>query len=299
MSSTRTIRRDFLLVACASISWGTIGIANQAIFFHTATNAASLAFLRLAIAALLFLAASRLLPGRRLFSVKRRDMGVLLLLGVLQALYQVCYNAAIVYAGVSVATLIALCVAPVVTALLSTLMMKERLNPPMFLALLLALGGTILLVTARSHPSAESASLPGVLFALLAAGGYAGFILGGRFLSSHYHPLHVNTFAFSVGALLLLCFSLLTGLVVTYSAQDWLLLLYVGSVPTALAYFLFQVGVRSLSATLVSIITLFEPLVAALLAWLLFHEELGPLGLLGAAMLLGAMLVILVVPHAP
>ena len=53
---------------------------------------------------------------------------------------------------------------------------------------------------------------------------------------------------------------------------------------------------RSLSATVVSIVTLFEPLIAAVLAWILFREELGPLGLLGAALLLGTMALILLVP---
>jgi drug/metabolite transporter (DMT)-like permease len=40
-----------------------------------------------------------------------------------------------------------------------------------------------------------------------------------------------------------------------------------------------------------------EPFTAAVLAWILFREELGPLGLLGAGLLLGAMGVILLVPE--
>ena len=39
-----------------------------------------------------------------------------------------------------------------------------------------------------------------------------------------------------------------------------------------------------------------EPLTAAVLAWLLFHEELGPSGLLGAGLLFGAMAIIILVP---
>jgi drug/metabolite transporter (DMT)-like permease len=42
---------------------------------------------------------------------------------------------------------------------------------------------------------------------------------------------------------------------------------------------------------------MFEPLTAALLAWLLFHEALGPTGWLGAGLLLGAMAIIILVPH--
>jgi len=70
-------------------------------------------------------------------------------------------------------------------------------------------------------------------------------------------------------------------------------LLYLGCVPSFLGYALFQTGIRSLSATVASIVTMCEPLTAALLAWILFREELGPFGLLGAGFLLGAMAVIL------
>jgi DME family drug/metabolite transporter len=85
-------------------------------------------------------------------------------------------------------------------------------------------------------------------------------------------------------------------LTLTYSLQGWLTLLYIGWVPGALGYVLFQAGLRSLSATIASIVSMCEPLTAAVLAWLLFHEELGPIGLLGAVGLLGAMLVILLTP---
>lgn len=75
------------------------------------------------------------------------------------------------------------------------------------------------------------------------------------------------------------------------------MLLYLGCVPTALGYGLFQAGIRSLSATVASIVTMCEPLTAAVLAWILFREELGPFGLLGAGFLLGAMAIIMLVPR--
>ncbi len=53
----------------------------------------------------------------------------------------------------------------------------------------------------------------------------------------------------------------------------------------------------TLSATVASIVTMCEPLTAALLAWVLFGEQLGPFGLLGAGCLLAAMAVILLVPR--
>jgi DME family drug/metabolite transporter len=65
-----------------------------------------------------------------------------------------------------------------------------------------------------------------------------------------------------------------------------------GCIPTALAYVLFQSGMRSTPATLTSILTLCEPLTAAVLAWLLFGERLSPLGIVGALLLLGTILLL-------
>ena len=296
MFSQHTSRRDFLLIVCASVSWGTIGIANQALYASGATNALSLTFFRLVIAAPLFFLASWTRLGHRLFHIKHRDLAVMMLMGSLMALSQTCYVAAIPSAGVSVSTLIAICAVPVLIALFSALMTRERFTPLTLLALGGAVGGTVLLVAARPHLNEGSVSLLGVLFAFLSACAYAGFILCGRRLTGSYHPLQINSVAFGTGALLLLLCASSTRLVIVYPAWGWLLLLYLGCVPSALGYALFQTGMRSLSATVASIVTMCEPLTAALLAWILFGEQLGPFGLLGAGCLLVAMAVILLVP---
>lgn len=293
MFSRSSFRRDFWFILSASIAWGTVGVANQAIYAHTATNALSLAFFRLAIATPLFLVACGKLLGRRLWQIKPRDLLIMILMGGMQALYQVSYSAAIAYTGVTISTLIALCVAPVIVALCSTFLIREHLTRSTLLALVLALGGTVLLVAARSHPQQASVSLLGIGLALLAAAGYAFFILLGRLFSTGYHSVQINFVAFGTGALLLLLFTTSTPLVTTYPLNDWLLLLYLGCVPTALAYALFQAGMRSISATMASIITLCEALTAALLAWLLFREELGVFGILGALLLVGSMLILI------
>jgi DME family drug/metabolite transporter len=296
MLSQNRSTRDFLCVASASIFWGTVGIANQAIYAHSATNALSLAFLRLAIAAPLFVLAGLRLPARNFLQIKWRDLMLMLVMGGLQALYQASYSAAIPYAGVTISTLIALCVAPVIVALFSAFIARERLTWVILIALVSALGGTMLLVIAREHLSTGNFSLPGVALALLSAAGYAGFILCGRQLTGSYHPLSINAVAFGTGALLLFFFATATKLVVVYPLWGWFLLLYLGCVPTALAYGLFQAGMRSLSATVISIVTLLEPLTAAVLAWIFFQEQLNALGLLGAGLLLGSMAMLLLAP---
>src|SRR5262249_38163883 len=155
------------------------------------------------------------------------------------------------------------------------------------LALGCAVIGTVLLTGAPAGNEASGSLFLGVLLALLSAATYAQVILLGRVLSSRYHSLQINLASFGTGALLLLCCSLTTPLVLSYPVTGWLLVLYLGIIPTALAYVFFQIGMRSTPATLSSILTFCEPLTAAILAWLIFGEELGLFGVLGALLLLG------------
>jgi len=285
-------RRGMWSIAGAGTLWGTTGVATRALYALSSTNALSLAFLRLVIAALIFLLLCWRLLGRRMWRMKGRDALLMLLMGGMQAVFQYCYLAAIPACGVTIATLIALCVAPVIVVLCAALFLRERPSRKVLLALLCAPGGTILLTGAPAGSQAFSNLPLGVLLSLASATGYAGVILSGRALSNRYHPLQINSVSFASGALILLLGALSTRLVLVYPAQSWLLIVYLGCVPTALAYTLFQAGMRTTPATLTSILTLCEPLTAAVLAWVLFGERLGPLGILGALLLFATILLL-------
>ncbi len=286
------LRQDFWLIILAAVAWGTVGVATQAIYKMGPTNALSLAFWRLALATPLFLVGAwKSLRGKWL-QIKQRDLWIMLLMGLMQALYQASYTGAISFSGVTVSTLIALCGAPMMVVLFTAAIKKERLDRITVIALMAALTGSCLLVISESQPDAQPFSLPGVGLAFLAAFGYASFILLGRGLAGRYAPLQVNAIAFGSGALMLWLVMLPKGLVLSYSPWGWMLIFYLGIVPTALAYSLFQTGMRSVSATVVSILTLCEPLTAAILAWLLFHEELGPGGIVGAVLLISAVILL-------
>jgi DME family drug/metabolite transporter len=222
-----------------------------------------------------------------MWRVQGRDALLLLFMGAMQAVFQYCYLAAIPACGVTVATLLALCVAPVIVVLFATFFEHERLTPQVLLALCCALGGTILLVEAPVGLQSSARLWAGVLLSLASAAGYAGVILCGRTLIKRCHPLQINSIVFASAALLLLICAPGTHLALVYPPTGWLLILYLGCIPTALAYTLFQSGMRTTPAMLTGVLTLCEPLTAALLAWLFFGERLGPVGLVGALLLSG------------
>jgi drug/metabolite transporter, DME family len=282
-------RVGLALIACAAVLWGTVGVSTQALYTTSAATPLSVGFFRLALAAPPLILACALALGARAWRLARRDWLLAVVIGLLLAAYQACYFTAIAFAGVAVATLITLCTAPVLAALLGVLLLGERVAPVVLLALGGALIGTALLVGQGPAGLAPRDQLTGALFALGSAFGYAAVTVCGRLLSPQAHPLQVNAIAFPAGALLLLGLALPQGLVVSYSPVGWALLLYLGLAPTALAYGLFLAGVRRVGVTAATLVTLLEPLTATVLAWLLLGERFAPLGLLGAALLVAAL----------
>ncbi|MGH7350560.1 MAG: EamA family transporter, partial [Candidatus Rokuibacteriota bacterium] len=69
----------------------------------------------------------------------------------------------------------------------------------------------------------------------------------------------------------------------------WPLLLYLGLGPTAVAYALFTTGLGRVPATAAGIVSLLEPLTATALGLLVFGERLGPIGVIGASLLLASL----------
>jgi drug/metabolite transporter, DME family len=280
------------MIMLAAVLWGTVGVTTQTLYHLSATNPLSVGFFRMALATPVLALTSRLLVGRHILRIAWRDLGSMMLIGLMLALYQACFFGAIVYIGVAIATLVTLSIAPILVALLSVAITRERPTRVVTFALVCALIGIACLVGLPSSVSQRGATAMGVGLAFGSALGYAIVTLAARVLAGRYHTLQINTVAFGTGALVLLPVALLSGFVVTYSAQSWLLLIYLGVVPSALGYALFLTGMRSTPATVASIVTLVEPLTATLLAWVLFGERLTALGIVGALLLLGALVVL-------
>lgn len=285
--------RGLLSIMLAAVLWGTVGVAVKFIYGLAATNALSIGFFRLAISVPALFAACWYLLGWQMFRVAKPDLVLMLLIGVMMALYQVCYFGAIAKVGVAIAVLVTLCLAPIIVALFSSWLLGEKLTPTLIIALSFALGGTALLVGVSDHQVVTLNTLIGVLLALSAAFGYAIVVLCSRALAGRCHPLQSLTIGFSTGAIILLPFALLNGLAITYPILGWALLLYLGLVPTVFAYLLFLAAMRQTTATVASITTLLEPLTSTLLAWLFFHEQLGFFGVWGGLLLLVAMVLLL------
>jgi DME family drug/metabolite transporter len=295
MASDRTAsaaaRRGLVLVVLGAALWGTSGVATKSLYARIDISPISVAAFRLALGAPMLLVAFRLTGGSRSLRFARGDFGWLLLAGASLGISQACYFAAISRVGVAIATLVTICSTPVLVCLFSVALLRERLTRAVGGALACALIGTALLtgVGQRGVAVHTNAAVGGILLAVGAACCFAAFILVSRLLANRYPPLLSITIAVSIGATLLMAVAAATvGVTLHYPWAAWALLLYLGLAPTALGYALFYLGVQHTTASEASIASLAEPLTSTALARVIFGEQLGTLGLLGAALLLGA-----------
>jgi len=289
-------RLPLALVMLSSVLWGTVGVSSRLMADVSPAHPFSIGLFRLAFSVPVLAIAGVLLLRRSLWIADRRDLAGMAGIGAMMALYQVCYFASIAQVGVSVATLVTLCTAPVITAALSAILHRELPSRRIIFALGLALAGTALLIEWQPASGDVASTIAGAALALGSAAGYAVVTLLSQGLTRRRHPLQITTIGFACGALALLLVAAATNTFTTsFSTAGWAILIYMGVIPTALAYVLFVAGMRHTPPTVATIATLLEPLTAALLAGLLFGERLSSQALLGTVLLITAMVALVTV----
>lgn len=278
--------------------WGTIGVAGRGVMDRTALDPLEISWLRTLFAAPASLAIATRLLGPALFRVRGRDVAAMGALAITNYGFQFLYLIGVRELGVSVATLICLCSIPVLVALASVLFFGDRLSTAVWLALAAAVLGTALLSMGQGGAGGDGAVALGIGASFLSAVGAAVYTIGSRSIVQRYHPITALAVGFPI--VLLVFVPVMTGGHVTgdIPLSAWLLLAYLGIGTQSIAYLLFQWGLQTESATVASIVTLLEPVLAAVLAWVLFDERLGVAGIAGAGILIAGLLLLSVSPSA-
>jgi DME family drug/metabolite transporter len=209
----------------------------------------------------------------------------LVAIGAGLATYQAAYFAAVATAGVSIATLVSLGLAPLLVAVGSALAGHGRPDRATGLALGVALAGLVLLVGVSAGVDSGTAVLLGALMAVGSALGYALVTLAGGGVPA---GVPVTLAGFAGGAVLLTPVVLAAGVRFPGDPVAIAVLLYLGLVPSALAYALFFAGVRTVPGAVASIVTLLEPLTATVLATAFLGERLAAGAVAGGLLLLAA-----------
>lgn len=280
------------LVCVAAVSWGTTGSVMTLLAREGTPSPLIIGWARMASAAPCLLLATVLLrPGVAAIGGWRpRDWAKAALLGIAMAAYQLCYFWAVPRTGVALTALLAICSAPIMITAGAALTLKERPTRSTIVALLLAVGGTAMIVLGpRGGGGAPREFTVGAVAAIGAGLSYAVYAVTAKGLLRRAAPLSLAAVTFTLAALLLTPVLAIEGDAAVQLAAGWPLLVYLGVVPTAAAYVIFGAGLRRVTATAAGIATLLEPLTAAALGVLAFGERLGALGWAGATLLLAGL----------
>lgn len=303
--------RGLVYVVFAATAWGTAGAAAALLYRGSGLGPLALTFWRAAGGFALLLAvrgvrgvqqarAARTVRAQRnrpapvaglaVREPRGRAVVRVLATGAGLTLFQSAYFCAVKSTGLAVATVVTLGSGPVLIALVARLAMGERLGRGGVSAVAGALAGLAVLVLGGGGAAVRPA---GVALALLSAAGYGGITLLTRWYGRRGaagNPLDTSLWSFGICAVLLLPAALAEGLwpAAAGLGRTLLLLGYLASVPTALAYALYFAGAAVLRSATVSVIALIEPVSAAVLAVAVLGERLTGATLAGTVILLTA-----------
>lgn len=298
-SSALPVWRGALYVAIAATAWGTGGAVATEMYDVGGIGPVAVSFWRFLTGLGLLLAAHSVWRARRpetvsslraMFAANPRRA---LITGFGMAVAQSAYFASVQQAGLAVGTVATLGLGPLLVAVGARLTLGERTGAAGTAAVVSGVAGLALLMGGADGSTGPNPLL-GIGYALLSAAGYAGVTLLGRF-AGRDNPsgaFESTLPGFTVGMLCLLPMAVWEGLVPDMDRPAWTLglILYLGAVPTALAYILLFIGLRVVRATTASVVALVDPLTAAAIGVLVFGERLNAIALTGTALLLFAVL---------
>ncbi|MFC1997217.1 DMT family transporter [Chloroflexota bacterium] len=234
-------------------------------------------------------------PG--LLRVQRDHLKYLVAYGLLLAVFNGIWTLSVAVNGAAISTLLVYSSAAF-TALLGWWFLKEGLNWVKILAIILSLGGCVLVSGALS-PQSTSLSVLGVLIGILSGLAWAVYTLMGRSASQRgLNPWTTLLYTFGFAAVFLLIFNLLplgqlpgkagspSDLLWLGSALGgWVILFLLAAGPTLAGFGLYNVSLSYLPSSVVNLIVTLEPVFTAILAYLLLGEIMNAAQITGSLMI--------------
>ena len=271
-----------LLVLLSAVLFGTTGTAQA---LGPDASPLVVGSTRIAVGALLLaVVARRCAPGDRGLPWSWRAVAALAV-GI--AGYQLSFFAAVAGTGVAVGTVVALGSAPALAGALARVVDGTPLGGRWVACTGLATAGVLLLVLGGAE---AEVSAPGVGLGLLAGASYATYTVASkRLLDAGHAPEAVMARGFGLAALVLAPVPVAVGLGDLAGPEGVVLALYLGAIPTALAYVLFARGLRRIGAGETATLTLAEPLTASVLGAVVLGERPGTLAIAGGALVLAGL----------
>lgn len=232
-----------------------------------------------------------LVRRRDLLVVRGRDLPFLAVFGVFGlALVHFAYFKTISLTGVATAILLEY-LAPVIVLVFSVTLLRERLTWALPGAVALSVAGCALMVGVVGG-NGLAVSGEGLAWGLASAVLFAGYTLMGRYAAGRFRPW--TMLAYGLGSASVFWLVMLGGpsrvLALLADPRGMLAVGVMALVSTVVPFGAFLTALHYIEATKASITSTFEPVLAGVAAWFLFGEHLTAVQVLGALLVIGAVL---------
>jgi len=288
------------LVMVAAALWATVGVAVQITPAGGRIPEILLAAARTGIAGPMLLAAWALGMGAgRMATLRRLAPGPLVVFALASAVFQICLFKCFAQLGVTPAVFLTVCLPPILACLWSMLRGAAGLSGQSGGALVLALGGMVLVALGGPDGAAPEA-VHGVVNGVIASVAFVAMSFAAATLAQASRPILFTGAGLTLSALVLGGLAVGVGQVgaaeampANPGAEPVLLIFYLGLFPTALAYLCYCTGMARCRTPAIGLVaSMIEPLLAALLAAVLLGEHVSGAMIAGCVLLTGAMVLL-------
>jgi drug/metabolite transporter (DMT)-like permease len=228
------------------------------------------------------LALSAMMIGRKLVRLTAREWALTALVGVAWfAVYNVALNAGEQHVDAGTASML-IQFAPILIGILAGFLLGEGFPRMLVIGGLVAFAGTLIIGFATSTGEAD---LAGVLLVLLSATVYSIAMVAQKVVLRRIPPLQITWLACLIGTFACLPFaSALVGDLSVAPTLQILGVVYLGLVPTALAFSTWAYALSHTSAGKLGVTTFAVPPITILLGWLFLKEVPPTLAIAGGAL---------------
>ena len=260
------MKRQYFVLAI-----GVIAVSFAAIFIKLAEAPfLVIAAYRMGLAALVIIPLAWLRAGSELRSLSRQTIILALISGAFLALHFGLWIASLSYTSVATSVIL-VTTTPIFVAIASYFLLHEKLSKQTGVGIAISLFGSILI--GYGNWKLGPGSLFGGALALLGALAVVGYMLIGRRLMRNLSLLSYISLAYGSAAALLLLSALISGHhLVGYSTNTYIMLVLLAVVPQLIGHSSVNWSLRFISATLVTVAVLGEPVGATALAILILKE---------------------------
>ena len=272
---------QYFYIICAACLWGLIGIFSKKVFSEGIAPL-EIAFWRALLAWICFAICAII---KRETKFEKKDVPFLIIFAFFcVSIFYVSYQYAVKTGGAALASIL-LYTAPAWVILTSRIVFKEKFTKIKIICFILTMSGIIAISTGD-----KNVSFIAIASGLIAGICYSFYFTFGKYFSKKYTSTTLFFYTLPIGIIGILPF-------VEFHHKTntaWFFLILLALFSTFLANSFYYLGLKSLEAGKASLIATIEPVVAAILAYIIFGEVFSLIGYIGVSFIIIAVMLIII-----